>query len=299
MNKIVNHKTYYQPLLRSPVFRAMLELDQPAEISVEDTEPVIIKQLLKYLYIGKLDQDFTDYKKMIILANKYGLRELVDFSSLKLLESLENLSQDNVVELGIFGEVHNSEVLLNGSANFFLKTKLIPDILKQEMTKYPKLKLAIIRSARQKGGQEVRNVSEFTWFKSGAPSEWTPDDGETFRFKVSQRSILVGIGLYGSKGRNKVSLRLGDTGTWFDKHDQDKSYLSEGGEAITKIQLSQELELVPDKTYEIHVERLGLNEKEVWKGETVREESKVNGKMLTLIDSDYKGHLAAIYLASV
>ena len=179
----------------------MLELDQPAEISVEDTEPVIIKQLLKYLYIGRLDQDFTDYKKMIILANKYGLRELVDFSSLKLLE---NLSQDNVVELGIFGEVHNSDVLLNGSANFFLKTKLIPDILKQEMTKYPKLMLAIIRSARQKEGQEVRNVSEFTWFKSGAPSEWTPDDGETFRFKVSQRSILVGIGLYGSKGRTDL-----------------------------------------------------------------------------------------------
>ena len=53
----------------------MLELDQPAEISVEDTEPVIIKQLLKYLYIGKVDQDFTDYKEMIILANKYGLVE--------------------------------------------------------------------------------------------------------------------------------------------------------------------------------------------------------------------------------
>ena len=274
----------------------MLELDQPAEISVEDTEPVIIKQLLKYLYIGKLDQDFTDYKKMIILANKYGLRELVDFTSLKLLE---NLSQDNVVELGIFGEVHNSDVLLNGSANFFLKTKLIPDILKQEMTKYPKLMVAIIGAAKQKGG-----VTEFTLFKSGAPSEWTydsdsDDDGETFDFEVSQRAILVGIGLYGSKGSNEVKLKLGDRSSWFEGYSQDKNYLSEGGEAITKIQLSQELELVPDKTYEIHVERLGLNEKEVWKGETVREESKVNGKMLTLIDSDYKGHLAAIYLASV
>ena len=276
----------------------MLELDQPAEISVEDTEPVIIKQLLKYLYIGKVDQDFTDYKKMIILANKYGLRELVDFSSLKLLESLENLSQDNVVELGIFGEVHNSDVLLNGSANFFLKTKLIPDILKQEMTKYPKLMVAIIGAAKQKGG-----VTEFTLFKSGAPSEWTydsdsDDDGETFDFEVSQRAILVGIGLYGSKGSNEVKLKLGDRSSWFEGYSQDKNYLSEGGEAITKIQL-QGRELEPGKVYEIYAERLGPKQAEAWKGKTVREEIKVKDMMVTVRTRNYEGHIAAIYLASV
>ena len=139
MNEIVKNEKMYQFLLRSPVFRAMMELDQPAEISVEDTEPDILRQLLKYLYVGKLEQDFSDYEKLIVLANKYEVVELLDYISLKLLGTL---NQENAVELAIFGEIHNLTALLNGSANFFLKTKLIPDILKQEMTKYPKLMVA-------------------------------------------------------------------------------------------------------------------------------------------------------------
>ena len=143
---------YNQPfligiLLRSPVFRAMLERDQPGQISEEDTEPTTLRQLLQYLYIGKVDKDFSDYKELIVIANKYGLVELVDFTSLKLLG---NLNKDNAMELGIFGEIQNSTVLINGSANFFLKTMSIPDVLRQDVKKYPKLILAIILAARQK-----------------------------------------------------------------------------------------------------------------------------------------------------
>ena len=84
----MKNEKMYQFLHRSPVFRAMMELDQPAEISVEDTEPDILRQLLKYLYVGKVEQNFSDYEKLIVLANKYEVVELLDYISLKLLGTL-------------------------------------------------------------------------------------------------------------------------------------------------------------------------------------------------------------------
>ena len=201
------------------------------EISVEDTEPAILRQLLKYLYIGKIDQDFSDYdelmvlaikylsvgkddfkdweelkkykvdftdyklmdldkkyalvvlalrylstddsdsdsdcedwddlidqanralcyedwKSLIVLANKYGLVELADFTILVLLRGLD---KDNALELGIFGEMHNSPVLLNISAKFIVNNADGPDGSLNDgwelaMKKYPELMQAIVDS---------------------------------------------------------------------------------------------------------------------------------------------------------
>ena len=278
----------------------MLELDQPAEISVEDTEPVIIKQLLKYLYIGRLDQDFTDYKEMIILANKYGLRELVDFTSLKLLDLEQS---HDATELGIFGEIHNSTVLLNFSANFFLKTMSIPKVLKQDMKKYPKLMLAIILAKRQ---QELGNVTEFTLFENVSPMWLNYEEcADSLRFKVSQRAILVGIGLNGSKGRNHVDLRLGDENTWFEEYDEmEKKYFfpSAGDRAHTKVQLSKGLELEPDKFYDItaHIwnPNMGNGKAEVWRGKSGRHKIRVK-EMMVIGSYNRTGLIAAIYLEPV
>ena len=84
-------------------------------IKVEDAEPPILRQLLHYLYTRKLETDFSDYMELLILANKYEEDELVDYTSLKILETL---TEENALELGIFGEMHNSPVLLNGCAKF-------------------------------------------------------------------------------------------------------------------------------------------------------------------------------------
>jgi len=278
---------------RSPVLRAVLELDQPCEISVEDTEPATLRQMVKYLYTGKVEQDFTDNRELMILANKYGLVELLDFTSLKLVETL---NKDNALELGILGEIHNSTGLLNGSANFFLKKMSISDVWKQqpEMAKYPKLVLAIIL-ASQEGGEELGNVSEFTWFTSGAPSQWN-DRIDVLEFEVSQKVILVGIGLYGSEGRNKVEIQYYHFGRWY--HGGEKTYFSEGGEAHTRLR-TRELELYPGRNYQIEVKRSWPEEGEVWRGEMAREETKVKEMMVTVRNNScnaYSGHIAALYL---
>ena len=104
-------------LSRSPVFRAMLdagmEEGQKGRVKVEDAEPVILKELLQYVYTNKLGADFKDFKKLMILADKYQLEELVDYTSNKILEGL---TKNNALGLAIFGETYNSTILLNGCA---------------------------------------------------------------------------------------------------------------------------------------------------------------------------------------
>ena len=134
---------------RSPVFRAMFESgvdgEEKAEISVEDTEPAILKQLLCYIYTGKVGRDVTDYMKLMVLAKKYEVVELVEFASKELLHGL---GKNNALELGIFGEIHSSPVHLNSSAKFILDNIddrwSLPEGWEPEMIKHPQLMKAII-----------------------------------------------------------------------------------------------------------------------------------------------------------
>ena len=135
--------------------------EQKGQISVVDSEPSILRQLLQYLYTGKVDKDFTDYKELMVLANKYGLVELVEFTSHKVLESI---NEDNALELGIFGDIHNSAILLNASAQFIYENaneKVLPEGWEKEMKKYPGLMLAIIVAARKDGGKVVTEFDDY------------------------------------------------------------------------------------------------------------------------------------------
>ena len=68
--------------------------------------------MVKYIYTAKIDQSYTRYKELLVLANKYQVMELINLCSSKILESL---SEDNALEIGILGEMHNSEMLIDRS----------------------------------------------------------------------------------------------------------------------------------------------------------------------------------------
>ena len=116
-----------------------------------DADLVILRELLQYIYTGKIGPDFRDYKELMILANKYQMEDLVDFASSMVLESL---SEDNALELGIFGEMHNATILLNASAKFIQENpteETLPDGWEQQLKGSPRLMLAIIGAARKEG----------------------------------------------------------------------------------------------------------------------------------------------------
>ena len=81
----------------------------------------------------------------------------MDYTSTKVLESL---TEDNALELGIFGETHNSSVILNASARFImdhLTVKTLPDGWEQQLQPFPRLMLAIIGAGR-KEVQEAKYI---------------------------------------------------------------------------------------------------------------------------------------------
>ena len=129
--------------------------EEQKEISVEDTEPAILKLLLCYIYTGKVGRDDTDYMKLMVLAKKYEVVELVEFASNELLQGL---GKDNALELGIFGEIHSSPVHLNSSAKFILDNIddrwSLPDGWEPEMIKHPQLMKAIIEPLFDSGRKE-------------------------------------------------------------------------------------------------------------------------------------------------
>ena len=213
--------------------------EQKGRVKIEDDELVILKELLRYLYTGKIGPDFREYKELMILANKYDVEDLMDDAGSKILETL---TEENALELGIFGETHNSTVLLNASAKIIQENpsvETLPDGWDQQLEGCPRLMVAIIGALREKGGPPI----EFARFTADADG-WRvcPGKVDAICFEVSTKAKLVGVGMYGVKGtNNKVAIKIYQSGQLL--FEEEKNYHSEGGKAITNLQLQTAVKL--------------------------------------------------------
>ena len=275
-------------------------VEQQGRVKVEDAEPLVLRQLLQYLYTRKLGPDFGDYTELMILANKYQLEELVDYTSTKILETL---TEDNALELGIFGEMHNSTVLLTGCAKFiqeFASEEMLPQGWEQQMKGSPRLMLAIIGAVREAGGKDT----EFHRFTSSDREAWTGSPGIVYAiaFEVSTEAKLSGIGLYGVPGSNKV--KVGIFNAELLLLEENKEYQSQGGGQYTKLALKSRVKVQPNIVYTIIVERLeGPDTKLIcgWGGKTRLQDGKVDVTFSNSQKGCYgtdvgEGQIPAIYL---
>ena len=225
----------------------------------------------------------------------------MNYTSNKILESL---TEDNALELGIFGEMYNSSILLNGCAKFIQENvvKTLPAGWDKEVEKYPRLMVAVIEAVRKEAGK----VKEFARFPpgSGEPGMWGVGPGQidALGFKVSTKAKLVGVGMYGEEGSdNKVSLKIyqGDQLLF----QEEKEYHSEGGEVVTNLQLKTAIELEANPRYDLTVER--SSDDTLWAGDdgqTLVQAGKLEVTFSTSgrdnnSTSDQIGQIPAIYLA--
>merc|ERR550519_1311483 len=116
-------------------------------IKIEDADVDVVKQMVQYLYIAKIDQPFTRIKELLVLANKYQVLELVNYCSSKIFEAL---SEDNALEIGMFGEMHNSDILINRCAKYICYdiTDSLSEDWMEKIKESPKLMLQIIKNLR-------------------------------------------------------------------------------------------------------------------------------------------------------
>merc|ERR1719411_2546509 len=225
-------------MARSPVFQAMLGSDMVEKsqgmIKIEDADMEVVRQMVRYMYIAKIEQDYTKVKELLVLANKYQVLELVNFCSSQIFESL---SEDNALEIGMFGEMHNSEVLINRCAKYICydMTDSLAEDWMDRIAESPKLMLEIIKNLRDVHENKLHAIKRMDqgieqWVHGGRIN--------AIAFEVDAKVWLRGVGLYGALDNStfKVEIKV------FLNDDclleERKEYTSNGSTNPVKLVLS-------------------------------------------------------------
>jgi len=107
---------------------------------VKDMEPEILKELLRFLYCGHVNNMTDNCADLFSVAEKYDLRVLKNQCELALLQ---NTSKENALEMYMLAETYNGAVLMEKAVQMLKKYKseVVPDSETfQEFTRrYPEL----------------------------------------------------------------------------------------------------------------------------------------------------------------
>ena len=141
---------------RSNVFAKTLQTDmkerREGRIHIERASMVDVKQLVDYMYSGKLDTSYVRLKELLILADRFEVLQLVEFCSSKLSKTL---NKSNAVELGIFGDKYNVKSLVDECARFITNNMMTSNPYQQDwmeqMKGSPDLMLKIIKELNRSG----------------------------------------------------------------------------------------------------------------------------------------------------
>ena len=116
----------------SPVMSAMFQHDfkenRTRIVNIEDTRPLIFKQLLQYIYTGTVSGDIEQEGEeditmdVFVAADKYGVDALKEECSIILSRKLD---VDNVVAILILAHLHSVPYLFNASVNFMVKNNRV------------------------------------------------------------------------------------------------------------------------------------------------------------------------------
>ena len=238
-------------LCRSPVFRAMLKSDMVEKldgvIRIEDASVEDVRQMVRYMYTAKIEHQYTRVKELLVLANKYQVLELVNYCSSKIFESL---SEDNALEIGMFGEMHNSEILINRCAKYICYD--MTDSLNQDwmdrIQESPKLMLQIIKNLRDVHENKLHAIKRMDqgieqWVHGGRIN--------AIAFEVDAKVWLRGVGLYGAMDNSKFDVHIKVFLNDDCLLEETKEYTSNGSTNPVNIILSSPVKIKPNRRYDI------------------------------------------------
>ena len=105
------------------MFQSGLSEVKDGEIKIEDAAAEEVLQMVHYIYTAKLHLRSYDgipnpsrggvyqrFELLLVLADKYNIRGLVDYCSMKLAD--EYILEKSAFRLGIFAEDYNAELLM-------------------------------------------------------------------------------------------------------------------------------------------------------------------------------------------
>ena len=171
----VKKKEIIIELFRSPVFRAMLQSEMQENINgvinVKDVNAEALKEMIHYMYTGNVDWNKVKNleRELLVLADKYQVQGLVHNCSSKLASSL---NKDNALEIGILGEMYNSDVLIQKCAKFISSNTnkcLVRDWM-EKIQKSPRLMANLIKNMKdskdtQNSRRNYENLYDHSFFR--------------------------------------------------------------------------------------------------------------------------------------
>ena len=216
-------------------------------VKIDDASVDVLKQMVRYMYTAKIDHQYSKVKELLVLANKYQVLELVNYCSSRIFEAL---SEDNALEIGMFGEMHNSDILINRCAKYICYdiTDSLSEDWMDKIQESPKLMLQIIKNLRDVHENKLLEIKRMEqgieqWVHGGRIN--------AIAFEVDTKVWLRAVGLYGALDNSKfqvdIKVFLNDDCLLEEK----KEYCSTGCERPVKIVLSSPVKIRPNKRYDI------------------------------------------------
>jgi len=107
---------------RSPVFNAMfihnMTESQKKQVDIEDLDIETVKDMLKYMYAGKIDHLNTRSPRLLEAADKYQLSELKEICEEVLCDSL---TVDTCLECLVLADLHSAAELKEAAVKFVVE----------------------------------------------------------------------------------------------------------------------------------------------------------------------------------
>lgn len=132
---------------RSPVFNAMfihnMTENQKKEIDIEDLDIETVRDMLKYMYAGKIDNLNTRSPRLLEAADKYQLSELKEICEEVLRLALD---VDTCLECLVLADLHNAEELKDAAVKFVVEhsTEFVEQV--DKFKSYPDLMAELFKA---------------------------------------------------------------------------------------------------------------------------------------------------------
>jgi len=145
---------------RSPVFNAMfnhnMTENQSREVEIPDLDLETVKDMLKYMYAGKIDNLNTRSPRLLEAADKYQLSELKQICEEVLCDSL---TVDTCLECLVLADLHNAEQLKDAAVKFVVENseEFVDQI--DKFKPYPDLMAELFKAIARSPSTKRRKLS--------------------------------------------------------------------------------------------------------------------------------------------
>jgi len=148
---------------RSQVFKMMFESNMKEKITgsveVEDMDPDVFEDLLKYIYSGESPNIDLHLEELFAAADQYQLEKLKELCELKLCLKLE---VSNCIDLLILGDLHHATNLKTSALKFVSKniTQIDSSEWEPKLVAYPTLMAQVFKMTLQKASDNTAEVKK-------------------------------------------------------------------------------------------------------------------------------------------